>query len=124
MEAKLGIRLSHAATGFPPGVPPAERQATANVVEAADGLQTPYRRTNRTTTFWVCKMALSWILGGGTTGVAIVEDGKVVYSADEATGGTHMSLVIAGANQIPFEDAEALKQDPAEQTASFLSFVQ
>jgi len=28
-------------------------------------------------------------VGGGTTGIAIVEDGRVVYTADEPTGGTH-----------------------------------
>lgn len=31
-------------------------------------------------------------IGGGTTGIAIVKKGKVTYSADEATGGHHISL--------------------------------
>lgn len=120
VEAKLGIRLSHAATGFPPGVPPAERQATANVVEAA-GMICKRLVDEPTAANDVLGLQDGVIvdLGGGTTGIAIVEDGKVVYSADEATGGTHMSLVIAGANQIPFEDAEALKQDPAEHNRLF-----
>jgi ethanolamine utilization protein EutJ len=39
----------------------------------------------------------------------------VVYTADEATGGTHFSLVIAGAHDIPFEQAEAMKLDPTQQ---------
>jgi len=54
-------------------------------------------------------------VGGGSTGIAVVADGKVVHTADEATGGTHLSLVIAGALGIPLEEAEALKTDPAEQ---------
>jgi ethanolamine utilization protein EutJ len=58
-------------------------------------------------------------VGGGTTGIAVVENGQVVYTADEATGGTHFSLVVAGAHDISFEDAERLKIDPAEQPALF-----
>jgi len=54
-------------------------------------------------------------VGGGTTGIAIIEDGQVVYTADEATGGTHFSLVIAGAHNVTFEEAEAMKLDPAQQ---------
>ena len=54
-------------------------------------------------------------VGGGTTGIAIFDGGEVVYTADEATGGTHFSLVIAGAHDIAFEQAEAKKLDPAEQ---------
>jgi ethanolamine utilization protein EutJ len=54
-------------------------------------------------------------VGGGTTGIAIIEDAEVVYTADEATGGTHFSLVIAGAHDISFEQAEAMKLDPSQQ---------
>ena len=52
-------------------------------------------------------------IGGGTTGITIFKDGKVVYVADEPTGGTHFSLVLAGALHIPFEEAELKKRDPA-----------
>jgi ethanolamine utilization protein EutJ len=54
-------------------------------------------------------------VGGGTTGIAVVENGEVIYTADEATGGTHFSLVIAGAHDISFEEAEKLKIDPGKQ---------
>ena len=54
-------------------------------------------------------------VGGGTTGIAVLEKGKVVYTADEPTGGTHFSLVIAGAMNITFEQAEELKKNPQEQ---------
>jgi len=40
----------------------------------------------------------------------VLRDGKVVYTADEPTGGTHFSLVIAGAKNIKLEDAEELKK--------------
>ena len=54
-------------------------------------------------------------IGGGTTGISILEKGEVVYVADEPTGGTHVSLVLAGNYGISFEEAEALKKDPARQ---------
>jgi ethanolamine utilization protein EutJ len=58
-------------------------------------------------------------VGGGTTGIAVFKDGKAVYTADEPTGGTHFSLVIAGSTGLTFEEAEALKKDPKEQTRLF-----
>ena len=50
-------------------------------------------------------------IGGGTTGLAIFEGGKVVSIEDEPTGGTHMSLVLCGNYQISFQEAEEIKQD-------------
>lgn len=50
-------------------------------------------------------------IGGGTTGLAIVQDGKVVRIEDEPTGGTHLSLVLAGNYHISFDEAEKIKQD-------------
>jgi ethanolamine utilization protein EutJ len=55
-------------------------------------------------------------VGGGTTGVAFVQDGEVVSTVDEATGGTHFTLVIAGALGVSLEEAEALKVDPTQQS--------
>ncbi len=120
VEARLGRELTHAASGFPPGVPAAERQATANVVEAAgmacQGLIDEPSAANKI--LGIQEGAIVDI-GGGTTGIAIIEEGQVVYTADEATGGTHFSLVIAGANDLSFEEAEALKKDPAQQSRLF-----
>jgi len=58
-------------------------------------------------------------VGGGTTGIAVFRDGQVVYTADEPTGGTHFSLVIAGAKNLTLEEAEELKKDPAQQPTLF-----
>ncbi len=49
-------------------------------------------------------------IGGGTTGIAIVKKGKVTYSADEATGGHHISLTLAGNRRISLEEAEQYKR--------------
>ena len=51
-------------------------------------------------------------VGGGTTGVAVVKKGKVVFSGDEPTGGTHISLVISGHYGVSFEEAERRKRAP------------
>ncbi len=53
-------------------------------------------------------------IGGGTTGLAILQDGKVVRIEDEPTGGTHVSLVLAGNYHISFQQAESIKQDYAK----------
>lgn len=50
-------------------------------------------------------------IGGGTTGLAILKDGRVIKTADEPTGGTHLSLVLAGNYRISVGDAEAIKLD-------------
>ena len=45
VEARLGRQLTHAASGYPPGVPRVEVRATANVIEAA-GMDCPVWWTN------------------------------------------------------------------------------
>ncbi len=50
-------------------------------------------------------------IGGGTTGLAVLRGGKVVQTEDEPTGGTHLTLVLAGNYHIPVEEAEQIKQD-------------
>ncbi len=120
IESKLGRSLTHAASGFPPGVPGIEVRATANVVEAA-GMQCANLVDEPSAANNVLGLKDGAIvdIGGGTTGIAILENGEVVYTADEATGGTHLSLVIAGAADLSFEEAEELKKDPSQQTRLF-----
>ena len=50
-------------------------------------------------------------IGGGTTGLAILKNGKVVQIEDEPTGGTHLSLVLSGNYKISFAEAEEIKQN-------------
>jgi ethanolamine utilization protein EutJ len=120
VEKKLGCMLTSAATGFPPGVPQAEVRATANVLYGA-GLDCTDLIDEPTAANNVLKIRDGAIVdvGGGTTGIAIFKDGEVVYTADEPTGGTHFSLVIAGATGTSFEEAEELKKNPGEQTRLF-----
>ena len=58
-------------------------------------------------------------IGHGTTGVSVMNGGEVVASIDEATGGHHMTLVLAGALKMSYESAEAFKVDPGNEAIVF-----
>jgi ethanolamine utilization protein EutJ len=122
LERRLGRQLTSASSGYPPGVPQVEIRAIANVVEAA-GFHCSGLLDEPTAANLVLRMPEGAIVdvGGGTTGIAIVEDGRVVYTADEPTGGTHFSLVVAGSQNLSFEEAEAVKTRPEEQARLFPS---
>ncbi|HEX2989702.1 MAG TPA: ethanolamine utilization protein EutJ [Anaerolineales bacterium] len=120
VEKRLGFELTSGASGYPPGVPQAEVRATANVLFGA-GLDCTGLIDEPTAANNVLQVKDGAIVdvGGGTTGIAIFRDGKVVYTADEPTGGTHFSLVIAGSTGTSFEEAEEMKKNPREQTRLF-----
>ena len=122
LERRLGRALTSAASAYPPGVPQAEVRAVANVVEAA-GFQCSGLVDEPTAANLVLQLQEGAIVdvGGGTTGIAIVHKGRVVYTADEPTGGTHFSLVVAGSQNLSFEEAEAMKTRPEEQARLFPS---
>lgn len=120
VEGRLGRELTHAASGFPPGVPQPEVRAVANVLEAANLRCTHLvDEPSAANTLLGLQNGAIVDVGGGTTGIAILQNGEVVYTADEPTGGTHFSLVVAGANDVTFEEAEAMKINPADQQRLF-----
>jgi len=120
VEQRLGFELTSGASGYPPGVPQAEVRSTANVLYGA-GLDCTGLIDEPTAANNVLQIQDGAIVdvGGGTTGIAIFKNGEVVYTADEPTGGTHFSLVIAGSTGTSFEEAEELKKNPKEQTRLF-----
>ncbi len=122
LERRLGRTLNSAASAYPPGVPQVEVRATAHVVEAA-GLDCSGLIDEPSAANLVLQLQEGAIVdvGGGTTGIAIVPAGRVIYTADEPTGGTHFSLVIAGSPNLSFAAAEALKIRPEEQGRLFAS---
>ncbi len=117
VESRLGVTLESAHGAFPPGVPPAEVRAVRHVIEGADmdcsGLVDEPTAANAVLGL---RDGVVVDVGGGTTGIAVLSGGEVVHTADEPTGGTHFTLVVAGALGIGVEEAEALKTDPREQT--------
>ncbi len=116
VEGRLGLALQAAHGAYPPGVAHSEVRAVQHVIEAADldctGLVDEPTAANAVLGL---RDGAVVDVGGGSTGIAVVSGGRVVHTADEPTGGTHLSLVVAGALGIPFEEAERLKTDPAEQ---------
>jgi ethanolamine utilization protein EutJ len=113
IEEKLGTELIYAAVAIPPGTADLDAGAVKNVVQAA-GFELTNVLDESTAANNVLKIKDGAVvdIGGGTTGISILKDGKVVYVADEPTGGTHFSLVISGAYNMPFEEAELYKRDP------------
>ena len=115
LEEALGVEeLLYAAAAIPPGTDTLDGGAVKNVVQGA-GFELTNLLDESTAANAVIRIKNGAIvdIGGGTTGISIFKDGKVVYVADEPTGGTHFSLVLAGALHIPFEEAELKKRDPA-----------
>jgi ethanolamine utilization protein EutJ len=111
LEERLGRKLERAAIAVPPGTGRREGATHRYVVEAA-GPEVTHILDEPTAANAVLGLSDGVIvdIGGGTTGLSILEKGKVVYTADEATGGTHLTLVLAGNYRIGIEEAEALKQ--------------
>ncbi|MEG0811269.1 MAG: ethanolamine utilization protein EutJ [Eubacterium sp.] len=113
VEAIIGIDLTYAnaATAIPPGIMDGNTKIISNVVDSSDFTVTNVidEPTAAATVLGIQNGAVVDV-GGGTTGISILKNGKVVFTADEATGGTHMSLVLAGANHISFEEAEKMKK--------------
>lgn len=113
IENELGIELLYAAAAIPPGTDQLDSGAIANVVQAA-GFELVALLDEPSAANQILKIQNGAVvdIGGGTTGIAILKDGHVVKVADEATGGKHFSLVIAGAQKIALEEAELFKRNP------------
>lgn len=120
VERRLGVVLGSAHGAYPPGVPLSEVRAVRHVLEGADlecsGLVDEPSAANAVLGL---RDGVVVDVGGGTTGVAVVVDGQVVHTADEPTGGTHFTLVVAGALGVSFDEAERLKTDAGEQQRLF-----
>lgn len=114
IEEQLGVELINAAGAIPPGTDLLDGGAVKNVIQGA-GFECTNLLDESTAANLVLQMKNGAVvdIGGGTTGISIFKDGEVVYIADEPTGGTHFSLVVAGAYGKPFAEAEVYKRDQA-----------
>ena len=112
LEAALETELTYAAAAIPPGTDRLDGGAVKNVVEAA-GFEITSMLDEPTAANNLLKLQNGAVvdIGGGTTGISIMKDGKVVAVEDEPTGGTHFSLVLAGSYKMPFEEADVYKRD-------------
>ena len=112
IEKQLETELIYAAAAIPPGTDELDSGAIRNVVMAA-GFELSNVLDEPTAANELLKMTNGAVvdIGGGTTGISVLKDKRVVYVTDEPTGGTHFSLVVAGAYSKSFEEAEKYKRD-------------
>lgn len=105
---RTGLEITHAATSFPPGTDP---RLSTNILEAA-WLEVAGFMDEPSCVANLLDLDNTAVvdIGGGTTGTAVVREGKVVFSADEPTGGRHISLVLAGHYGMSFDEAETFKR--------------
>jgi len=113
IEGGIGQELVHAAIAMPPGTQ-VNARTHKYVVEGA-GFEVSDVLDEPTAANAVLKVKNGVVadIGGGTTGYAVISGGEVVKVGDEPTGGTHLSLVIAGHRGISLEEAEIYKRDEA-----------
>jgi ethanolamine utilization protein EutJ len=106
------VPLEQGATSYPPQTEYANLKTTTYILEGV-GLEVLAALDEPTAANQVLRIKHGAIVdvGGGTTGIAVIQNGRVVYSNDEATGGVHLSLVLAGNSKISYEEAEQIKID-------------
>ncbi|MFC6169927.1 ethanolamine utilization protein EutJ [Loigolactobacillus jiayinensis] len=119
-ENVLGQTLTSACGAIPPGTGENSANVVANVIEATEmeakeivDEPTAAAKFLRLTTGTVVD------IGGGTTGISVFKQKRLVKVVDEPTGGSHMTLVLAGYHHIPADDAELMKRDPKKDSANF-----
>lgn len=112
LEEKLNAELIYAAAAIPPGTDALDSGAIKNVVQAA-GFELTSLLDEPTAANEVLHIKNGAVvdIGGGTTGISILKNGKVIYVADEPTGGTHFSLVLSGAYGMTFNEADKFKRN-------------
>lgn len=111
LTTSTGHAFDRAAFTIPPGIDEATVKVFANVVQAAD-LEVDEVVDEPVAAATALGITDGTIIdvGHGTTGVSLLNDGKVTLSIDEPTGGHHMTLVIAGAMGVDYEEAEKFKK--------------
>lgn len=120
LEELLGETLDAGSCAIPPGILEGNVKAIGNVVESA-GFRLTEIVDEPTAAAAVLGITDGEVVdvGGGTTGISILENGKVIYTTDEPTGGTHMTLVLAGFYGCSTQEAELMKRDKAQEANVF-----
>ena len=120
LEKRLGTRFCQASVAIPPGISPGTIRVFTNVLTAAD-LETAEVVDEPVAAARVLGVRDGCVIdiGHGTTGVSVLRNGQVITSVDEPTGGHHMTLVLAGALDLPYDEAEQLKQSANHDPAVF-----
>lgn len=120
LERQLNREIHTAAAAIPPGILEGNAKVIANVLESA-GLEVTSIVAEPTAAANLLGITDGAVVdvGGGTTGISILKEGQVIFTADEPTGGIHMTLVLAGAKKISIQEAEKIKCNPDMQPEVF-----
>jgi ethanolamine utilization protein EutJ len=115
-----GFPIKVASAAFPPGTIGRNKHAFANVLQSI-GLEVSGLIDEPSAASLVLEITEGAVvdIGGGTTGISVIKNSQVVYTADEPTGGIHLDLVLAGHYRIDTQEAESIKTDPARKTEIF-----
>ena len=111
LEARLGTELVNCAIAMPAGTESSVRTHQYVAEGAGFEVTNVLDEPSAANSIYQIDDGVVVDIGGGTTGLAILKGGKVVQIEDEPTGGTHVTLVLAGNYHIPFAEAEQIKQD-------------
>lgn len=119
-EEVLGRELLTACGAIPPGTGENSAKIVSNVIEAT-GMKCTKIVDEPTAAGLFLHINEGTVvdIGGGTTGLSIFDHGKLIKSIDEPTGGTHMTLVLAGYHHLPYEKAELIKRDKSKEDEVF-----
>ncbi|MDO5038045.1 MAG: ethanolamine utilization protein EutJ [Tissierellia bacterium] len=110
LEARLGQDLDIAAAAVVPGADPSTKEVVENILEGAGFFAAKVFEEPEAAAFMLGIDSGAVVdIGGGTTGISLLEEKKLVDSFDEATGGHHMNLVLSGAYQLDYDQAEEKK---------------
>ncbi|MFC6259562.1 ethanolamine utilization protein EutJ [Levilactobacillus fujinensis] len=119
-EAILGVTLTSACGAIPPGTGAGSAKIVANVIESAGFIcREVVDEPTAAARFLQVKTGTVVDIGGGTTGVSVFKNKKLIQVSDEATGGFHMSLVVAGHHGWDMDTAEQAKRDPDQEDDVF-----
>lgn len=111
LEKRLGRELINCAIAMPAGTESSVKTHQYVVEGAGFEVTNILDEPSAANAIYRIKDGVVVDIGGGTTGLAILKDGKVIKTEDEATGGTHVTLVLSGNYHISFDEAEKIKQD-------------
>lgn len=120
LEEKLGQELVLAAAAIPPQTAHIDGGVVKNVAQAAGFVvNTIVDEPSAANELISLHHGAVVDIGGGTTGISILKDAKLVHVVDEPSGGRHFNLVLAGARGIREEEAEQIKLDAANHAEIF-----
>lgn len=105
---KLGVEINDVITSYPPGT---DARISINVVESA-AVQVSHVIDEPCSVAALLRIENGAVVdvGGGTTGTAIIENGELVLSLDDPSGGRHVTLTLAGGLGVDVEEAELCKR--------------